>query len=82
LQIKKLPKGAWHLWLTFLIFVKNKNMIYLEKCFKWGDNGNKYINWEVFTAEDIRSLYYKGSNELCGSGGCCPDHYANYADPL
>ncbi|MBA7512449.1 hypothetical protein ES705_04454 [subsurface metagenome] len=34
---QKLPKGARHLLATFLIFEKNKNMIYLEKCFKWGE---------------------------------------------
>jgi hypothetical protein len=22
----------------------NKNMIYLEKCYKWGENGYKYID--------------------------------------
>ncbi|HCL90508.1 MAG TPA: hypothetical protein DHW70_04225, partial [Candidatus Atribacteria bacterium] len=47
---QKLPKGAWHLLATFLIFVKNKNMIYLKKCFKWEDDGYKYINQEVSAA--------------------------------
>ena len=47
---QKLPKSAWHLWATFLIFEKNKNMIYLEKCLKHRGDGYKYISWEVSAA--------------------------------
>ena len=44
---QNVKKNARHLWVTFLIFEKNKNMIYLEKCFKQENDGCKYINWEV-----------------------------------
>ncbi|GAH02082.1 unnamed protein product, partial [marine sediment metagenome] len=34
----------------------------------------------IIYPKDIRPLYCKRSNEFCGSGCCCPNHYVNHAN--
>jgi hypothetical protein len=38
---------AWHFSLHFLIFTKNENMIYLEKCLECRGDGYKHIDQGV-----------------------------------